>query len=140
MDGQEKDFSSWHLLKSKLHRKHKAPTFQEREIWWCSIGLNVGFESDGKNRLFNRPVLVVRKFNQRLFWGIPLSTKMKDNPYYHRFTFDGKPQAAMLTHLRLYDSKRMTHKMGQLPKGQFRPIVHAISDVLHKQQNPRKGA
>ena len=109
---------------------NNMPTFKEREIWWCSIGVNIGFESDGKNRLFNRPILVIRKFNNRLFWGVPLTTKIKDNPYYHRFLFNEKAQCAMITHLRLYDSKRMTHKMGQLSKNQFKPIIQSLLTLL----------
>jgi mRNA interferase MazF len=132
MDNENKDFTDWLKLKDRLHKQHHAPTFQEREIWWCCIGINVGFEQDGKNELFNRPVLVIRKFNSRLFWGVPLSTKIKDNRHYHRFMFDGKEQAAMLTHMRLYDSKRMTHKMGQLPKSHFNPIVEALMSELVK--------
>ncbi len=30
---------------------------------WCSIGINVGDEEDGKNELYERPVLVIKKFN-----------------------------------------------------------------------------
>lgn len=132
-----KNFDGWNELKKEIHTEDNTATFKEREIWWCSIGLNIGFESDGKNRLFNRPILVIRKFNNRLFWGVPLTTKIKDNPYYHRFTFNEKPQCAMITHLRLYDSKRMTHKMGQLPNGQFKPIVKALSGLLDTQKAPR---
>jgi hypothetical protein len=43
----------------------------------------------------------------------------------------------MISHLRLYDSKRMTHKMGQLPNGQFKPIVKALSGLLDTQKAPR---
>ena len=123
------DFSRWHQLKEKLHSAHRAPTFKEREIWWCSIGLNIGHEENGKNEHFNRPILVLRKFNKHLFWGIPLSTKIKDTPHYHKITFRGREQCVMLTHLRLYDSKRLTHKMGQLPGHEFQPVQHMVSDL-----------
>ena len=60
----EKDFQKWHSEKEKLHARSNAPFFHEREIWWCSLGLNVGFEQDGKNDNFERPVLVLRRFNR----------------------------------------------------------------------------
>ena len=75
----QKDFPGWHRQKEQLHAQHHTPTFQEREIWWCSVGVNVGHEMDGKNQFYNRPVLIVRKFNPHIFFGVPLTTKMKQN-------------------------------------------------------------
>ncbi len=53
----QKDFPGWHRQKEQLHAQHQTPTFQEREIWWCSVGMNIGHEMDGKNQFYNRPVL-----------------------------------------------------------------------------------
>jgi hypothetical protein len=38
----QKDFPGWHRQKEQLHAQHHTPTFQEREIWWCSVGVNIG--------------------------------------------------------------------------------------------------
>jgi hypothetical protein len=46
----QKDFPGWHRHKEQLHAQHQTPTFQEREIWWCSVGVNIGHEMDGKNQ------------------------------------------------------------------------------------------
>ena len=127
----EKDFDRWHALKSWLHQQHNQPTFQEREVWWCSIGLNVGHEEDGKNDYFNRPVLILRKFNKQLFWGVPLTTRIKESPHYYIIDFRSKKQCVMLTHLRLYDSKRLTHKAGKIGSGQFRSVRNALADRLY---------
>jgi hypothetical protein len=40
----QKDFPGWHRHKEQLHAQHQTPTFQEREIWWCSVGVNIGHE------------------------------------------------------------------------------------------------
>lgn len=71
MDVKEdvKDFEGWSSVKTRIHSEEKIPTFREREIWWCSTGVNVGVEQDGKNILYERPILIVHKFNRRLFWG-----------------------------------------------------------------------
>ena len=45
----QKDFPGWHRQKEQLHAQHHTPTFQEREIWWCSVGVNIGHEMDGKH-------------------------------------------------------------------------------------------
>jgi len=45
-----KDFDGWIVKKKEYHfRKATPPLFKERDIWWISIGVNVGFEEDGKN-------------------------------------------------------------------------------------------
>ncbi len=126
----EKDFTDWHLLKSNLHSQSQAPTFQQREIWWCSIGLNIGYEADGKSELFSRPVLIVRKFNRHIFLGVPLTTKIKQNPYYHCTQFKGREQCVMLAQLRLLEGRRLTRKMGQLPKDQFEGVRGALKAML----------
>ncbi len=46
-----KNFLDWFTLKPKLDQKNIRPLFNEREIWWCSIGINIGCETDGKNQL-----------------------------------------------------------------------------------------
>lgn len=52
-----KQFSDWIILKEKLHNnRSKAPLVKERDIWWASIGENVGSEVNGKSKLFSRPM------------------------------------------------------------------------------------
>ena len=42
-------FIEWTKLKIKLHiRSDEDVHFYEREIWWASLGVNIGFEQDGK--------------------------------------------------------------------------------------------
>lgn len=126
----DKDFSNWHRLKATIHSTHSAPTFKQREVWWCSIGVNVGHESDGKSRFFNRPVLVLRKFNVHMFWGVPLTTKIKDSFFYHRIHFKDREQCVMLSQLRLWDSRRLTDKIGQLTSEQFHDVRKALKGLL----------
>jgi hypothetical protein len=33
----EKDFASWHKLKTGLQQKKAPPFFPEREVWWWNI-------------------------------------------------------------------------------------------------------
>lgn len=57
-----KDFDSWFVLKPKLDAKEsKPPLVSERDIWWLSIGENVGSEIDGKSELHSRPAIVFKK-------------------------------------------------------------------------------
>ena len=74
----KKDYQRWHEEKTAIEDSYgQRVFFHEREVWWCSIGFNVGFEQDGRGEKFARPVLVFKKFNKEVFWAIPLSTKIK---------------------------------------------------------------
>jgi len=131
----EKDFVGWDNLKQTIDKDSNIPTFNEREIWWCSIGINIGHEMDGKNRFYNRPILIIRKFNNRIFWGVPLTTKVKENPFYFKLDFQGnekiaRTRCAMLSHLRLYDGKRLHDKMGKISREEFDPIKVALKALL----------
>jgi mRNA interferase MazF len=120
------DFNSWNTLKQKLDNKNTVPFFKDREVWWCSIGHNIGHEENGKNNNFERPVIVIKKFNNRLFWGVPLTTQIKVNKHYYKFEFQNKIQCAMLTQIRLWDANRLTRR-----KGRIASVDHiAIKDNL----------
>ncbi|MBU0661405.1 hypothetical protein KKG22_04495 [Patescibacteria group bacterium] len=60
-------FEKW--LKKKLHfhtKKEKNPKFfREREVWWASLGKNIGYEMDGKNDLFEIPILILKGYSIR---------------------------------------------------------------------------
>ena len=46
-------FLEWIGLKHKLHHGTQSPPLVSRgDIWWASIGENVGSEINGKSRLF----------------------------------------------------------------------------------------
>lgn len=126
----EKDFKNWHELKAKIHFHNEIILFKQREVWWCNVGANIGHESDGKGERFTRPVLVVRKFNQSIFLGVPLTTRIKDNPFYYRIQLHGREQCAMLSQLRLLDSKRLRNRIGRLPIEQFDLLRENLRNLI----------
>ena len=49
-----KNFDTWNKEKKNLENVgHDTLAFHEREIWWCSIGFNLGDEQDGKMSYLN---------------------------------------------------------------------------------------
>ena len=42
----DKDFDKWNIEKKNLDERliNKNSFFYPREVWWCSIGINVGVE------------------------------------------------------------------------------------------------
>ena len=77
-----KKFISWIISKIIIDRNTKQKIINEGQVYWCSLGENIGYEQNGKGEDFRRPVLIFKKFNNDLFWGIPMSTKLKNNIYY----------------------------------------------------------
>jgi hypothetical protein len=49
----QKDFDAWNTNKKIIHTKHTNKLYHKQEIWWCSLGVNVGFEQDAPVRLEN---------------------------------------------------------------------------------------
>ena len=125
----QKDFTAWHERKTFLsNRVHPRVFFHEGEIWWLSIGLNMGFEEDGKGSAFERPVLVVRKFNQNFFYGILLSTTQRMGPYYYRFRDRG--DSALLSQMRAFDSRRLRNKEGVVSGYDLATVAGRLAELL----------
>ncbi|MEK7607529.1 MAG: type II toxin-antitoxin system PemK/MazF family toxin [Patescibacteria group bacterium] len=127
----QKDFDRWNKEKKQLEIKAAGELiFREREIWWCSIGLNIGDEEDGKNELFERPVLVVRKFNKRIAWVIPMTTAVKNDIFHHVIFYDGKCFSLMLSQIRLLSVKRFRRYVRKLSGYQFAIIKGKLISLL----------
>ena len=73
-----KNFDSWNKIKKQVDERKINIFCNQREIWWCSLGLNVGSEEDGKNELFERPVLIINVFNRDMIRVSPLTSKNKE--------------------------------------------------------------
>jgi mRNA interferase MazF len=126
----KKDFEGWSSLKQKLDVAHKPPFFNEREIWWCSVGVNVGFEVYGKGFIYTRPVLVLRKLSKHSFLGVPLTSKRKDIPYHHPIHFAGVDGSALIGQIRMMDNKRLSKIIGTLGNKQYEEVRTAVRDMI----------
>jgi len=133
-----KDFQKWHTLKSEIDAKHKSPLFRKQEIWWCSLGANVGFEEDGKNELFERPVLVFRKFNKELFLGLPMTSKKKEGKYYCAINLHDIGRSAILSQIRVLSGKRLIRRLGKLSDKQFFALENSFILII-KETDPFRG-
>lgn len=101
-------------------------SFKERDIFYCKIGQNIGFEQNGKGKEFVRPVIILKKFNKFMFFGIPLSTQIKEGIFYHKFEFTKNDNLitniALLSQLKLFSSNRLLNKIGVINKTEFEEI------------------
>ncbi|MCB0010742.1 MAG: type II toxin-antitoxin system PemK/MazF family toxin [Anaerolineales bacterium] len=130
------DFDKWNTVKKQLHGRKKRSSFKDRDIVWCSIGMNVGNEVFGKSQDYTRPVLVVRRFNRDLFLGVPLTSTLSGSPYYHEITFKGNRQSVLLRQIRTFDSRRVYNVMGRLPESQFRGVLAALTAMIDNKKAP----
>ena len=127
----EKDFDRWNERKKRIHKKAPNLIYHQGEIWWCHLGLNIGYEEDGTGDASERPVLVVRRFSVHLCWVVPLSTSQKINPYYvPAGIIDGKIASAMISQMRPIDTKRLINLVCVMDSKFFYQIKKAAKELL----------
>jgi mRNA interferase MazF len=116
-----KRYDEWSKIKKTLNEKTFPNSFffLEREIWWASIGVNVGNEIDGKNENFERPVLIIKKFNETDFIGLPLSTKKNTREIYHPIIYRNELNYAYLKQTRYYSVQRLLRLIRRMDEAEF---------------------
>ena len=131
----EKDYGEWHKKKKILNEREDIDNifFREKEVWWIALGVNVGFEQDGKGEEFRRPILIMKKFNKYLVLAVPLTTRIKkDNKYYVSCSIirDNLPRMAIISQTRPIDTKRLIDKLGVADDDSYIKIKNAIKAML----------
>lgn len=117
-----KHFPEWLSLKEELHNTNKIPPFSEGQIWWTATGENVGVEINGKSGDFSRPVLILKKYSNLCFLGIPLTSQPHDGSWYVEFEFREKKQYAVLVQARMFSAARLYNRMGKVSTGDLKKI------------------
>ena len=132
MNSYLEEFVDWARLKIRIHisESNQDVYFKEREIWWVSLGINIGFEQDGKNNSFERPVLILKKFNKNVLWILPLTSKDKTGNYYYQFEYNEQKYSIILSQLRLISSKRLLRKVRTFPEEDFKKVKTEIKNLL----------
>ena len=92
----------WCKLKIFLWEKENKIIFKQGDIWWCSLGMNLGEEMFGKGEKFTRPVLVFRKFTRNSFLALPLTKHERQGSWYVEITVHGEKNWAILNQARIY--------------------------------------
>ena len=126
-----KQFDKWNNLKKDIHLNSSLIGFSQYEIIFMKIGSNVGFEQDGKGKDFLRPILVYKKFNNHVFLGIPLTSKVKKDKFHFEFEYKkGKQSFAILSQIRLFDIKRAKYKDGKISKDNFVKLQNKLQELI----------
>ena len=125
-----KDFDNWNSTKKHLNNAHAVIQANRREAWWCSLGINVGAEIDGKNETFERPVLVVKRISAESVIVLPLSTKGSADLHHIAIEHEGKISFAKLSQIRTISTKRLRRKLFTLPEDTFVKITDNLVRYL----------
>ena len=123
----QKDFQKGHNLKKQLHEHQGTALFHEREVWWCSLGANIGFEQDGGGNDFTRPVVIIKKFNLEACLVVPLTARPKEGKYYFPVgEVEGRQAVAVLSQVRFLDRRRLSNKISTLDDSIFHKLIQAV--------------
>jgi len=125
-----KNFNEWNEVKKQLNNNTKKVYFKQRDIFWVSVGVNIGFEQDGKGDTFTRPVVVVKKYSNDIFLGVPLTTTQRDGSFYFQFEFKTQISTALLVQHKLFSSKRLIKKIGMINKDDFLKLQETLKRLM----------
>ena len=123
-----KKYDEWNEVKKETSKKNIYIGIKPREIFWVKIGQNIGSEEYGKSKNFTRPVIVVRKLTKELFIGIPTTTTLRTDDYFHQFRYHSKKDgdievSAMILQFKVFSTKRLTNRIGMIGKDDFNKII-----------------
>jgi len=126
-----KDFDKWNEIKKNIDRNTITNILiHEKEIWWCSLGLNVGDEENGKENEFERPVLIIKKFNNRVCLVLPMSSRTGNPYFYHKIFYDNKVSYVILSQIKLISTKRLKRNISNLSNNQFKIIKAKLKEII----------
>jgi mRNA-degrading endonuclease toxin of MazEF toxin-antitoxin module len=127
-----KKYDKWNEVKKDIVIKNKNLTFKVREIYWLSVGQNIGYEIYGKGDEYLRPVLILRKFSKESFLGIPLTSVSKNDMFHFEFTPINKVKInyAILSQIKLFSAKRIKSKMGKISQDDFKSLKEKLKVLI----------
>jgi len=129
-----KEFDKWNEVKKEIEKDSVSFGYKNRDIFYIKMGQNVGFEQNEKGDSFVRPVVILKEFNQNMFFGIPLSSQIKEGRFYYAFSFmkgsSLSANIALLSQMRLFSSKRLLNKIGVMDKESFEEMKTKFKKLI----------
>jgi len=123
----DQDFNRWNELKKKINIRNPIYV-SERDIWFCSVGLNVGSEQSGKHEFFERPVLVIKKVTVNTFIGVPLTSNKKKGSWY--VEIGSTSSSAIISQIKLFDTRRLARKITVISIEEFENIKDKLKNYI----------
>lgn len=136
----DKNFDDWHRLKKKLNDHKPCVIPREGEVWFCSIGVNIGFEIDGKHKFYERPILVLKTWGPDSFLGVPMTSKLRESDYCMIVSVRDVPRGVVISQLRLLDRRRLLRRVGELAMRDLNAVRWRLCVLLFKKTIPPTAA
>jgi len=134
MDEQDRDktelFNSWNLKQQELDSKKRKLLFKEGEIWWCSIGMNVGQEVYGKGKNFSRPVIILKKLSHNFCIILPITTKGSRGMGLHALYTNKKERWIMMNQMRSISANRLYARESEMTEEDFIVLKKSVAQLL----------
>jgi mRNA interferase MazF len=134
MNSFDENFNNWNEVKKETNEEKVLVGFRNRDIFYMKMGQNIGFEQNGKGTNFVRPIIVLKKFNKNMFFGIPLSTQIKEGDFYYYLEFKNKvgisKNIALLSQMKLYSTNRLLNKIGVMDKDDFQKMKDKFKKLI----------
>ncbi|OGI78658.1 hypothetical protein A3C57_01950 [Candidatus Nomurabacteria bacterium RIFCSPHIGHO2_02_FULL_33_12] len=126
----DKNFDNWNNVKKELSKKEEKFFFKDGEIWWVSVGQNLGTESYGKGDTFRRPVLIIKKLSGDSCIVLPLTSKSKDGSWFIDITFQNEIKSVLLYQIKMMHTKRFQRRLGALDEADFKRVKEKLKVLL----------
>ncbi len=95
------------------------------------MGINIGFEQDGTKTESQRPVLVFKGLSKNTCLVIPLTTSTSQHPMrVFLGKVDSKNASAIISQMRVVDTKRFINQIGIVDKEIFDTIRKAVKNLF----------
>ncbi len=124
------EYDVWNEDKKQLAKISKRFMFKVGEIWWCSVGLNIGTEVRGKGDKFRRPILILKKLSYDSCVGLPLTTQPKKGSWYLEVCIPEGRRWIMLHQIKMVHVKRFQKKLSQISQEDFQKTKEKLGQLL----------
>lgn len=128
----KENYDNWNVRKQNIQTSEKTKNiyFKEGQLWWCSLGLNIGSESFGKGKNFRRPILIIKKLSSDLCIGLPITSKIKTGTWFVTVKLKSESKCIMLCQIRTLHKKRFQFKIGELNIKDFKTVKEKLENLL----------
>ncbi|HCC83296.1 TPA: hypothetical protein DEP96_00430 [Candidatus Uhrbacteria bacterium] len=131
-ENQQLRFEAWHKRKQIIvdRETYRQIFFREKDVWWCSLGLNIGTESYGKGDWFRRPVLILKKLSNDLCICPPITSKRRIGSWFASIMINGIEKWVMLCQIKTLHRKRFGIKIGFISDSDFTKVKEKLESLL----------
>ena len=121
-----KNFDGWNKIKKKVEDRNRM-IVKSGALCICNFGLNIGYETDGKDEYYIRPAFVLLGFGLNGWIVVPLTTIEKKSKFLIQLNAKSKIN---LSQIRYLDSKRFYREIEILDKQKRREILQKLFKIF----------